>query len=447
MKVVINILMFLLIINDTFLAQSNLLNSGPLVGYSKMTEVCIWFQTKEKSDVKIKYWEKEQPQKILTTDRIVTKKENAFTGKLIIEKLSPGKEYYFDIYINGEKQEFAYQPKFQTQTLWQWRTDPPEFKFAAGSCAFINETQVDRPGKAYGGDYQIFNSIADMNPDFMLWLGDNVYLREVDWDSWSGIIHRYSHDRATPELQKLFATTHNYAIWDDHDFGTNNSDRGLWNKNMTLKAFEMFWPNPSFGVNNLPGITTYFEWADCAFFLMDDRYFRTPDNRKTGKRELLGKEQIEWLIDALVSSKASFKFVAIGTQVLNENASGENYSSFHEEREYLLNIIQKENIPGVIFLSGDIHRTELLKLERENDYPLYEFTISPLTSGVSNYRDSLNNLLVEGTLTYKRNYGIFEITGGKKNRILKFTDFDSDGNELWHYEIKASDLRRKIQKK
>ncbi len=437
----------ILLFSQISYSQNGSLNSGPLVGYSKMTEVNIWFQTITASEIFIKYWDKEKSSEKFNSDTIKTFGSSGYSDKIFLTGLKPGTKYEFDIYVNKVKQEFDYQPKFQTQTLWQWRTDPPAFKFAAGSCAYINEPKVDRPGKPYGGDYQIFGSIADKEPDFMLWLGDNLYFREVDWDSWSGIIHRYTHDRATPEMRKLYATMHNYAIWDDHDFGPNNSDRGLWNKDMTLKAFKLFWTNPSFGVNGKPGITSYFEWTDCAFFLLDDRYNRTPDRRKTGKREMLGDKQIEWLIDALVSSRAPFKFIAVGSQVFNPTPNGENYISFPEERKYLLERIEKENIPGVIFLSGDIHRSELNKYERKNNYPLYEFTISPLTSGVSNYSDTLNYLRVDGTLTYKRNFGVFEITGPRKKRILKFTDFDSDGKELWNYSIKAEDLRKKRERK
>ena len=53
------------------------------------------------------------------------------------------------------------------------------------------------------------------NPDFMLWLGDNTYLRESDWNSRTGFIKRYPHTRALSELQPLLASTHHYATWDD----------------------------------------------------------------------------------------------------------------------------------------------------------------------------------------------------------------------------------------
>ena len=202
----------------------------------------------------------------------------------------------------------SYSLEFQTQVLWQWRTDPPPFRFATGSGAYINETIYDRPGKPFGGEYEIYTRIYEQNPDFMLWLGDNFYLREVDWNSRTGILKRLTHGRATKEFQPLLGSVHNYAIWDDHDFGPNNSDRGFWNKETTLEAFKLFWPNPSYGINGKPGTTTFFEWADVDFFLLDNRYYRTPNSRKHAYREMLGEDQLEWLEDCMedwsfVSSK------------------------------------------------------------------------------------------------------------------------------------------------
>ncbi|GIW22754.1 MAG: hypothetical protein KatS3mg068_1761 [Candidatus Sericytochromatia bacterium] len=64
-------------------------------------------------------------------------------------------------------------------------------------------------------------------------------------------------------------------------------------------------------------VFTKFEWSDVEFFLLDNRYYKSPNNRVTGEKTLLGKEQINWLIDSLVNSKATFKIIAMGVQVLN----------------------------------------------------------------------------------------------------------------------------------
>ena len=238
----------------------------------------------------------------------------------------------------------------------------------------------------------------------MVWLGDNTYLREADWNSRSGILHRYTHTRAYSGLQPLLASTHHYATWDDHDYGPDNSDRSYWAKGLTREAFELFWPNPSYGVPGVPGIATVFEWADTLFVLLDDRTHRSPNDRGTGERTMLGDAQVEWLIDTLVSSTATLKFVAVGGQFLNPYDGAETFAAFPQERERILRLLEAERIPGVFFLTGDRHRTELSKLERPGLYPLYDLTVSPLTAGVYRGEGELNSLRVEGTLLQDHNF-------------------------------------------
>ena len=56
-----------------------------------------------------------------------------------------------------------------TQVLWDYRMDPPEFKAVIGSCTFINDSIYDRPGRGYGGEYEVFESMVAAEPDMMLW--------------------------------------------------------------------------------------------------------------------------------------------------------------------------------------------------------------------------------------------------------------------------------------
>jgi alkaline phosphatase D len=133
------------------------------------------------------------------------------TAHLIADSVLPGKKYVYQLFINGDEVHLPYTTEFQTQSIWKWRGNPPEFSFLAGSCAYINQTEHDRPGRPYGGDYRIFESMTTQNADFMLWLGDNIYLREPDWNSWTGITQRYTHGRSVKELQPFLATTHHYA--------------------------------------------------------------------------------------------------------------------------------------------------------------------------------------------------------------------------------------------
>ena len=85
--------------------------------------------------------------------------------------------------------------------------------------------------------------------------------------------------------------------------------------------------------------------------------------------------------------------------------------------------------------------TELSKMERRGIYPLYDFTLSPFTSGANDREPEPNFYRVEGTHIGQRNFAIFDVTGKRKERILKCTIFDKDGKELWKYSINENDLK------
>ena len=420
----------------------DLINSGPMVGYSTMQEVLLWVQTEERANVHFEYYEIDNPKVKFSTDKIETEKKNGYVAKLIADQVIPGKKYKYEVYINNYKIERNYAMEFQTQELWKWRTDPPDVKFVIGSCSYINEPKFDRPGKPYGSNFEIFNSINKKKPDFMLWLGDNTYLREPDWNSRTGFIKRYSHTRAFPELQPLLASTHHYATWDDHDYGPNNSDGSFWLKETASEIFKLFWGNPNYDVTGKGGITGFFQWSDLDFFLLDNRYHRTANNNLTGNRQMLGKDQIDWLINALSFSQASFKFVAVGGQVISNGAVYENYATYPDERKYLLDKIREAKIEGVIFLDGDRHHTILSKMqETKNVYPLYDLTCSSLTAGVNNDNEPYNSFKLEETFVNVNNFGMLNVTGPTNDRELTIQIFDKDGKELWIKSIKANDLK------
>jgi len=424
-------------------SQNNLLQSGPMVGYCEMKEAMIWLQTTKEALVRIDYFAIDTPNEKFSSDIQKSENSNGFTNHIVLNKLQPSKQYHYDVFLDGKKVVLPYETSFSSKKLWLWREDAPDFTVAFGSCNYINEEVVDRPGKGYGSGYQIYESIHNKKPNIMLWGGDNIYLREADWDSKTGIYHRYTHTRSIKELQPLIANTQNFAIWDDHDFGPNDGDRSFYNKYETQNAFKNFWANKTYGTdaNQKEGIYSTFNWGDAEFFLLDDRFFKSPNDRLTGEKTIIGSTQFEWLIDALSSSKAAFKVIVIGGQVINPSARFENYENYPKEKQNLLSEIEANKIKGVLFLTGDRHFSELSKLNRENNYPLYDWTVSPLTSGVGNsYKDDVNINRVEGSLFAQNNFGILSFSGNKTNRQLKLTLFDVQGKELWNKVITKKEL-------
>ena len=157
---------------------------------------------------------------------------------------------------------------------------------------------------------------------------------------------------------------------------------------------------------------------------------------------MLGKDQIDWLINALSFSQASFKFIAVGGQVISNGAVYENYATYPDERKYLLDKIREAKIEGVIFLDGDRHHTILSKMqETKNVYPLYDLTCSSLTAGVNNDNEPYNSFKLEETFVNVNNFGMLNVTGPTNDRELTIQIFDKDGKELWIKSIKANDLK------
>ena len=421
-------------------AQENPLQSGPMVGRAEMQEVEIWAQTRTPALVRVYYREKSAPSRRFATALVQTQTRDACVAHLLADSVKPGRVYTYEIEINGRNAPRAWPLEFRTPPLWQWRGDPPSFTVATGSCAYINQEEHDRPGSPYGGDYRIFASIAGRRPEIMLWLGDNVYLREVDWNSRTGYLRRYTHTRSIPEMGPLLGASCNYAIWVDHDYGPNNSDRGFREKETALEVFRLFWCNPTYGTREMPGIATSFEWGDAEFFLLDNRWNRSPNDRVTGERQILGDRQIEWLIDRLSASTATFRIVALGGQLLNPVARFENHATYPEERQKLIDAITTARIPGVILLSGDRHCTELSMLPRQGAYPLYELTVSPLTSRAFDNSTEPNTLRVDGTHLGRRNFATLAFSGPLKERVVTIRVFDVDGAMIWERSIKAGDL-------
>lgn len=272
----------------------------------------------------------------------------------------------------------------------------------------------------------------------MLWLGDNVYLRETETSSISGITYRYRHSRNHPELKKILTAFPQMAIWDDHDFGPNNSDASYYHKNLTGEAFRRFWANPGYGIEGGSNtcITSMFSWSDADFFLLDNRSHRTlPDIKGLTAPTILGEAQITWLILALKNSRATFKFIALGGQFLNTHPYSETYATYPEERQRIIDLIDQNGIKGVVFLTGDRHCGELSKIKTPAGIDIYDLTISPLTSGAYDLSAEPNTLRMEGTVVPNRHFATISITGKKGQRQLNIKTILSNGTVKYEKSI------------
>ena len=418
----VSIFCFIILFIYCSTANAQQLVSKPFVGHTTKNEINIWCLFKNADTVYLKNSDEQ-------TKVFIYKKEHCFKKFLPVN-------CRFDAL--KEDQLYAVQYSFDNKTflpLIAAKTNSDsvaDFSFLAGSCAFVptGANAAMKPGTSLS----IFDRMKEDSANFMLWLGDNLYYF-LDYRSYKTQLKRNIKTRLKAPVNAFLNSKQQYAIWDDHDYGSDNSDGTFKHKKSSLDVFQQFWPNPKNDVNNY----YTFHQQDCQFFMLDDRYNNENDNI------VLGKTQLDWLKDELLKSTAAFKFVCIGMQALNPISTLECFYKTEKEYKELIAFIKEHHISGILFLSGDRHHGELMKIKEPDLYPLYDFTTSPLTMYPiklsKKSSEYVNPDKVEGTYFPSYNYGKISVSGESSNRKCVLELKDKEGKTRWTHEIWAKDLQ------
>lgn len=404
--------------------------SQPFAGHVTTGEVGFWCMFKDADSVLLRIADNQNiiagSKTYYYTDAIRYKKympvQDVFSG------LRPGTAYSIDYSFDGK----SYTRLLQVNTADTGAT-PQDFSFLAGSCAFIS-TGFNGAVKPFTS-LKIFRHMQQDSADFMLWLGDNLYYI-YEQRSLRTQLKRNIKTRLNKKLADFLSSKRHYAIWDDHDYGSNNSGSDFPHKETSLQVFQQFWPNPA--SDSQTNYSTFRE-QDAQFFLLDDRYHNEE------MQTVLGSAQLEWLKKELLASTTTFKFIAMGMQALNPLSDRECFYQTKEEYQSLIAFIREHKISGIIFLTGDRHHADLLKVEEADMYPLYDFTTSPLTMypvKISKKSPEFQSpYRVPGTYYPDYNYGKIRIEGPENDRKCILEAYDQEGKRVWEHTIEAKKLQ------
>jgi alkaline phosphatase D len=141
-------------------------------------------------------------------------------------------------------------------------------------------------------------------------------------------------------------------------------------------------------------------------------------------------------VEALRFSRASYKFICTGGQILSDAAVFENYAIFAEERQSLLDSIDKYNIKGVVFLTGDRHHSEISRMQTADGDVLHDITSSAMTSSTSAHPNEHNHNRIPGSMFGVRNYALISVSGPLNARKCSVMFKDANGGVLYEYLVK-----------
>lgn len=289
-------------------------------------------------------------------------------------------------------------------------TSAETFRVAVGACLRY------APGGSALAD------VASHDPDAMLWLGDNIY---ADTDDMAEMRAIYDQLAENPRFQALAASTETMAVWDDHDMGRNNANATWPHRDAAKAEFLRFWgaapDDPRWDQPGVYSVRT-FGTADrtVQVILLDNRYNLDPwdyAGEDPGRR-ILGQEQWAWLRERL-AEPATVRIIGSGVQVVQDydiDREWEGWGDSPLERDRLFGLIRELRIPGVIFVSGDMHFAELTRHPDDAaalGYPTYDLTPSGLdqieTAAVGEW---VNPNRIGELLNSYRKHGLVEIDWG-----------------------------------
>ncbi len=319
-------------------------------------------------------------------------------------------------------------------------------KIAFGSCG--HETH----------DLPIFNNIVKHKPDMFIFLGDNIY---GDTKNMETLKFKYNLLGTKPTYKNLKKNTSILATWDDHDFGWNDAGKEYPFKEESKDIFLDFFEEPDSSARRLhKGIYhSYiydYDESKLQIILLDGRTFRDrllpyngekDDDKRFGfygkgyaphinkDSTLLGEEQWVWLKKEL-QKPADIRIIGTGTQFGIEWNGYEAWANFPHEQKRMLNLIKSTKANGVLFISGDVHYSEISKLKTDF-YPLYDFTSSGLSSTWKFATPNKNR--IEGPIM-DNHFGLITINWNKENTSLKMETWDIYDNQRFEYTIKLKDI-------
>lgn len=96
-----------------------------------------------------------------------------------------------------------------------------------------------------------------------------------------------------------------------------------------------------------------------------------------------------------------------------------------------------------MFLTGDRHHSEIIKLERPSLYPLYDITVSPYTSGIGKAggAEATNPYREPNTLVEAQNFAKISFSGKRNDRVMKVEFLGLKGEKLGEWSVNENTLR------
>jgi phosphodiesterase/alkaline phosphatase D-like protein len=256
-----------------------------------------------------------------------------------LDSLEPATAYHYIIERKG---------RVLRQHAGQLRTFPvgrAPLRIATASCANT------------GSNHPVFHTIESLRPDFFLHLGD-LHYEDIAINDRDLFFAAYDRVLTAPRQAALYRSIAIAYIWDDHDYGPNNSDKTSPSREAALASYQTAVPHYPLAQSDGDAIYQAFSHGKIRFILLDTRSQRSHRAVPDGPgRTMLGGRQLQWLKQELLAAHASHDLIVLVNSVpwIGDTPHYDNWSGFAYERAQIAAFIEEHAITRLCMISGDAH--------------------------------------------------------------------------------------------
>jgi alkaline phosphatase D len=259
---------------------------------------------------------------------------------LYADSLNPATTYYYAIEIDGV---------LDTEKRGRLRTMLPYgagiFTIALGSCANT------------ASNHAVFQTIAAHDPLLFLHMGDFHY-QNIGVNDRNVFRAAYESVLSSPNQSVLYRSTAMDYIWDDHDYGPNNSDSTAPGREASRLTYQEYVPHHPLAAGNgdVP-IYHKFTIGRVAFIVTDSRSARSPASAiDDASKTMLGVTQKAWFKQTLIDLQADYPLkVWVNTLPWIGTTGDDGWHLYTNERREIADFIKANAISGLCMVSGDAH--------------------------------------------------------------------------------------------
>lgn len=463
-------------------ANSQTITHGPVIGGMTDSQFKIYVRSVDAVNVKVDVSESILFLTPTSASSTIDFQKDSSTI-ITVSGLQSNTEYYYKVFLDNVH-------VFNDQiTTFPSDGQIGNYVFGVGSCVSHNHPQqiVDVIRMNYPS---LFIYTGDWGYPDQLYGNSTNYFPSI-----TGAVENSYHDRyADLYAKSMLSSIPIDYIYDDHDFVKDNcsgqsASSVYFNPNTQQTSLNEYAYSPSLKRNSVLGYDAYFphynlpdtshgiyhsyKMGNAEFFVLDLRFSRTantacfvqdsigkwvftPDSSHT----ILGNAQKLWLSNALLNSTADWKFIIspvtynksfsqimnlmLALQDFNFNYNGntidgmymagifcDGWAGFPNDREWLFDVCQNNNVDNVIIISGDTHSSAIDDGANSGFPELMAANLAQENSKIAYYIDSiyvnsLFNMGGQGIGNYNFNYafGKVETFGADSCRLSLIDNYN-----------------------